>query len=99
MPSNLINSRSANTLLDTIRTLLFKHAWKLSEILPFFTANPSVFLQFKGKGFVGEGFDADLLVLDEKSLNPKFVFAKGVLLKGPNYQKTAMFPPPVGRPK
>lgn len=66
----------AGTLWATIRALVARgHA--LDTILPAFTSNPAALLRLSGKGRIGEGFDADLLVLDELG-NIRDVMCRGV---------------------
>lgn len=66
----------AATLWATIRALVARgHA--LDTILPAFTTNPAALLRLRGKGRIGEGFDADLLVLDELG-NIRDVMCRGV---------------------
>jgi beta-aspartyl-dipeptidase (metallo-type) len=36
----------------------------LETVLQVATSNPATILKLKGKGFIREGFDADILVLD-----------------------------------
>lgn len=47
-------------------------------LLPF-TSSPSSILKLKGKGYIHEGYDADLLILDKK-LKPHTVISKGKLM-------------------
>jgi len=65
----------------------------MEAAIQLFTSNPAKFLQFRSKGFVGEGLDADLIVLDGATLQLRYVFAKGQMLKSPSTQKLPMFPP------
>lgn len=54
----------SGSLWETVRALVARgHA--LEAILPAFTSNVASLLRLRGKGQLAEGFDADLLVLDE----------------------------------
>ncbi len=55
----------ASTLLETIQAGL-NAGLALEMLLPMFTSNVAKLLRFKTKGRIAPGFDADLLVLDEK---------------------------------
>ncbi|MDO6470060.1 amidohydrolase family protein, partial [Neptunomonas phycophila] len=48
-----------------------------TEVLPLVTSNPARALRLDEKGALKEGFDADILMLDQNSLEIKHVFAKG----------------------
>jgi beta-aspartyl-dipeptidase (metallo-type) len=66
----------AGFLWATIRALVARgHA--LDTILPAFTSNPATLLRLRGKGQIAEGFDADLLVLDDLG-NIRDVMCRGV---------------------
>ena len=54
---------SSRTLLETIRQVLAE-GLSLEDVLPCFTANVANLMRLQGKGVIGEGMDADLLVLD-----------------------------------
>ena len=77
--------------LKTIQTLVLKYSWPVEEAIQFSTANPATYLNLKGKGFLAEGYDADLLVLNQTDLNPLYVIAKGQILKTPTWIKQGMF--------
>jgi beta-aspartyl-dipeptidase (metallo-type) len=49
----------------------------LGEVLPLFTAHPAAALKLHRKGRLEEGRDADVLVLEEGSLEVVHVFARG----------------------
>jgi beta-aspartyl-dipeptidase (metallo-type) len=49
----------------------------LSEALALVTSNTAKALRLGNKGHVKEGMDADLIILDQETLDIKHVFAKG----------------------
>ncbi|MCA9680674.1 MAG: beta-aspartyl-peptidase, partial [Myxococcales bacterium] len=54
----------STTLLETVRAAVSEHGLTLAEVLPVFTANVANLLRLGGKGRLGPGSDADVLVLD-----------------------------------
>ncbi|MFP2907984.1 amidohydrolase family protein [Pyxidicoccus sp. 3LFB2] len=46
-------------------------------MLPLFTANPASALRLGRKGRLAPGMDADVVVLDERTLDILHVFARG----------------------
>jgi beta-aspartyl-dipeptidase (metallo-type) len=49
-----------------------------SALIPF-TSSPASLLKLKGKGYIHEGYDADLLLLDKK-FQPHTVISKGKIM-------------------
>ena len=64
-------------LFDQVAKSVKNHGVNLSEALSLITLNTARVLRLENKGRVEEGLDADLLLLDKKTLNIKHVFAKG----------------------
>ncbi|KAL0018949.1 hypothetical protein WJX77_003320 [Trebouxia sp. C0004] len=60
-------------------TMVKVDVWELSEVLQFMTANPARVLQLPHKGQIAAGKDADLLLLDQDSLELKSVMLRGCL--------------------
>ena len=54
-----------------------EHGLSLPQVLPFFTSNPATALKLRRKGRLAPGMDGDVLVLDEKTLQPVHVFTRG----------------------
>lgn len=54
----------SGSLWETVRTLVAR-GHSPDAILPAFTSNVATLLRLRGKGQIAEGFDADLLVLDD----------------------------------
>lgn len=80
-----------DSTLGTIQKLVLKYAWTIDEAIQFSTANPATYLNLAGKGFVAEGYDADLLILNSTDLTPSYVIAKGQILKTSDWIKRGMF--------
>lgn len=68
-----------DSLLETLKNMVFNTDISLSEALSFMTSNTAKSLKFDLKGHIIESYDADLLILDE-TLNIESVFANGKLL-------------------
>ncbi len=68
-----------STLIETFRAIVESGTLPLTEALRLFTSNPADILCLSGKGRIGEGLDADILVLDG-DLNVDKVFARGRLM-------------------
>lgn len=64
-------------LFDQVAKSVKNHGVNLSEALSLITLNTARVLRLENKGRVEEGLDADLLLLDKKTLNIKHVFARG----------------------
>jgi beta-aspartyl-dipeptidase (metallo-type) len=56
---------------------VLEYDFTLEDILPCFTQNTASILKLKNKGELAVGMDADVLVLDQNSLEIIHVFAKG----------------------
>lgn len=67
---------SPKSLFESLRTLVQQEILPLSEALRLITTNPAASLKLPRKGKVCEGYDADLVVLDNE-LKIRHVFAKG----------------------
>ena len=80
-----------DSVLQTIQKLVIKYDWPLEEAIQFSTCNPATYLNLQKKGFIGIGYDADLIVLNGTSLDPLYVFGKGQVLKTPTWVKRGMF--------
>jgi beta-aspartyl-dipeptidase (metallo-type) len=83
-PERLTVSSDAHTagaepaqLLAELVSAVREHGLPLQQVLPFFTRNPATALKLHRKGRLEEGMDADVLVMDEKTLQPLHVFARG----------------------
>ena len=68
-----------STLIETFRAIVASGTLPLTEALRLFTSNPADILGLSGKGRIGEGLDADILILDG-DLNVDKVFARGRLM-------------------
>lgn len=68
---------SQNSLFEQITASVKNYNLSLSQALSLVTANTATALRLEQKGRIGEGMDADLLLLDKKSLAINHVFANG----------------------
>ncbi|CAF2573518.1 unnamed protein product [Rotaria sp. Silwood2] len=80
-----------DSTLKTIQNLVLKHSWPIEEAIQFSTSNAATYLNLKGKGFLAEGYDADVLVLNQTDLTPLYVIGRGQILKTPTWTKHDMF--------
>ena len=55
----------SSSLLHEVRDLIFEEKLPLSDALRTVTANPAAILKLPHKGYIAEGKDADLVLLDE----------------------------------
>jgi beta-aspartyl-dipeptidase (metallo-type) len=69
-----------DSVLREIREAVTMEKIPLEMALSVATSNPATILKLPGKGFIREGFDADILLLD-KDLYLKRLMANGVMLK------------------
>jgi len=83
-PSRLTVSSDAHTAGATPAQLhaelvaaVREHGLALPQVLPFFTSNPATALKLRRKGRLAPGMDGDVLVMDEKTLQPVHVFTRG----------------------
>eukprot|EP00049_Salpingoeca_infusionum_P017289 m.352412 g.352412 ORF g.352412 m.352412 type:complete len:1261 (-) comp16516_c0_seq1:279-4061(-) len=84
---------NGSSLLWLLRKLHLDLQWPLSRALPLFTSNAATLLKFHSKGRIALDMDADLLLLSDDSLEVKYVFAKGQMLKSPTFVKMPMVSP------
>ncbi|WP_152657960.1 beta-aspartyl-peptidase [Oceanobacillus sp. CFH 90083] len=68
---------STQTLYQQVIATVKKQAMSIEEVLPLVTSNTAAALKLNNKGGIQEGKDADVLILDKKTLALEHVFAKG----------------------
>lgn len=68
---------SQRTLFEQIVSAVKDYHLPLTEVLSLVTVNPARALCLDTKGSIKEGYDADILMLDEVSFEIEHVFAKG----------------------
>jgi len=78
-------------LLNQVRNLILNYSWSVTEAFKIATSNPGKFLSLN-KGEIKVGDDADILILDKTTLQLKYVFARGQLVKTPTWTKQPMIP-------
>lgn len=67
-------------LIKAIKDSVFNEEIPLEIAIRAITSNPAKILKLKNKGRIEKGFDADLCLLDENSLDIDTVIAKGVIM-------------------
>lgn len=67
-------------LLKSIKDAVFNEKLPLELVLRAVTSNPAKILKLKNKGRIEKGFDADLCMLDENTLDIDTVIAKGKIM-------------------
>ncbi|GFN35331.1 isoaspartyl dipeptidase [Tepidimicrobium xylanilyticum] len=70
----------STSLLVGIKDCVFKENIPLEIAIRAVTCNPAKILKLNGKGRIERYFDADLCILDEKSLDIDMVIAKGKIM-------------------
>lgn len=69
-----------STLFNEVRDAVLQEEVAFEKAIKVITSNPASNLKLKSKGRVAQGFDADLVLLDEKSLQIDTVIAKGKIM-------------------
>lgn len=67
-------------LLKSIKDSVFNEDIPLEIAIRAITSNPAKILKLKNKGRIEKGFDADLCILDEGTLDINTVIAKGIIM-------------------
>jgi len=67
-------------LIKSIKECVFNEGIPLEIAIRAITSNPAKILKLNKKGRIEKGFDADLCILDEKTLNIDTVIAKGNIM-------------------
>lgn len=74
------NSSSPLTRWQQVQLCCREHGHSFADLLPSITSNVARVLKLEGKGVLGPGKDADLVVLSKKDLEIQHVIAKGKFL-------------------
>jgi len=69
-----------DSVFREIREAILDEGVPLETAISVATSNPATILKLSGKGFLKEGYDADILFLDQ-DLNIKHLMANGVMVK------------------
>lgn len=69
-----------DSVLREIKEAVLEDGLPLETAIKVATSNPATILKLPGKGFIKEGFDADILLLDA-AFNIRHLMANGVLVK------------------
>lgn len=76
---------TSSCLLESIKACVFEENIPLEKAIRAITVNPANILKLKNKGKIEKNYDADLCLLDEKTLDIDMVIAKGkIMVKGGN---------------
>lgn len=78
--SSDMDSSTPALFFQQLCELVVKHRYSLDMVLPLFSSNTADALKLPKKGRVREGFDADLVVLTESSLDIREVIARGQVM-------------------
>ena len=70
----------SSCLLEAVKECVFKEDIPLEIALRGLTTNPAKILSLKNKGNIKVGFDADINLLDEKTLDINTVIARGKVM-------------------
>lgn len=65
------------SLYYEVRDAVIEDKVPLKEAIKVITSNPAFLLKLKNKGKIEKGFDADIVLVDDKSLDIDTVIAKG----------------------
>lgn len=68
------------SLFAELRDAILDENLPLEKVLKTITSNPAALLKLKGKGSIISGYDADLVLLDEKDFTVDTVIAKGQIM-------------------
>ena len=71
------DSSTPDVFFDQLRGLVVDHRYALEIVLPLVTSTPAELLKLKRKGRLREGCDADVVVMDARSLDIREVIAGG----------------------
>jgi beta-aspartyl-dipeptidase (metallo-type) len=70
-----------DSMLREIKESVTEEGIPLEIALQVATSNPADILKLAGKGYIKEGFDADILILDP-SFTVVYLMANGTMVKG-----------------
>ena len=74
-----LSTIAAEGHIDYIVRIALEEGFDFGEAAAMASYNPARFYGLKGKGRVAAGYDADIVVTDEKALSPRLVFKGGKL--------------------
>ena len=74
-----LSTIAAEGHIDYIVRMALEEGFSFGEAAAMASYNPAVFYGLKNKGRVAVGYDADIVVTDEKALSPRLVFKGGKL--------------------
>jgi beta-aspartyl-dipeptidase (metallo-type) len=68
------------SLYKEVRDAVIKDGVPLNKAIKVITSNPAALLKLENKGRINKGFDADIVLIDEKTLEIDTVIAKGQVM-------------------
>ncbi|GLC31375.1 beta-aspartyl-peptidase [Clostridium omnivorum] len=68
------------SLFEEVKQAVLSENVQFEDAIKVITANPAEILKLKGKGRIAKGYDADVVLLDEKDLSIDTVIAKGRIM-------------------
>lgn len=68
------------TLFEEVRDAILRDNVSIEDALKVITSNPATNLKLENKGRIAKGMDADLVILDEETLEIDTVIAKGITM-------------------
>lgn len=68
------------SLYKEVRDAIIDEKVDIENAISVITSNPADHLKLKTKGYLKDGLDADIVLVDEKDLNIKTVIAKGITM-------------------
>jgi beta-aspartyl-dipeptidase (metallo-type) len=68
------------TLFEEVRDAILKDNVPMEDALKVITSNPATALKLRDKGRIAKGMDADLVILEETTLEIHSVIAKGIVM-------------------
>lgn len=70
----------SSSIMECIRDLYFREEFPLEKAIQVATSNPANILKLSNKGYIREGYDADIVFLSKDKLNVDTVISKGNIM-------------------
>jgi beta-aspartyl-dipeptidase (metallo-type) len=83
---------SPRGILEAIKALREgDHGFPFERLIALATENPARLLRLPGKGRIAQGADADIVLLDPESLDVKYAYTRGEIVKTPEWVRGGLF--------
>lgn len=79
------------SMLRFLRAMVLGSGWPLESVLPLMTSTPARILKLPAAGRLAVGCQADVLLLEATSLEPRYMLARGELVLTPEWVQGGMF--------